>query len=192
MNRGKVKPKIARELTEYLLVFLFVAPFLLSFEAFRINLLHEPGNRLFEYGTALVNALVLSKMILIGELVGLGKRSEHKPLIVPTLHKAGSFTLLYMVFHVLERTIHGVVHGETFVGALRAAAVAAKGEVVTRAIMVFFAFIPFFALFETRRVMGEDGFRSLFLGSRETRPDPARDSHTDARRPAAPKSWCFR
>ena len=29
---------------------------------------------------------------------------------------------------------------------------------------MFFAFIPFFALFETRRVMGEDKFRYLFFG----------------------------
>jgi hypothetical protein len=34
---------------------------------------------------------------------------------------------------------------------------------------VFFAFIPFFALMETRRVLGADRFRELFLGTAHRR-----------------------
>jgi hypothetical protein len=34
---------------------------------------------------------------------------------------------------------------------------------------VFFTFIPFFALMETRRVLGVDRFRELFLGSSHRR-----------------------
>ncbi|HEY7390364.1 MAG TPA: hypothetical protein VH640_17745 [Bryobacteraceae bacterium] len=178
MDRNKAKQRIAHEITELLIVFLFVAPFFLSFEAYRIYLLHEPGNMLFEYGAALVSALALSKIILTGQLFGLGKRSEHQPLIISTVYKAGMFTLLYILFHVLERTIHGVVHGAPFLGALHGA-VARKGEVIARALAVFFAFIPFFALFETRRVMGEVRFLSIFLG-RPRQSDPARDPYADA------------
>jgi hypothetical protein len=70
-------------LREFLFVFLFVAPFFLSFEGYKMYLPHEPGSSLFKYGVALLNALVLSKVILIGELAGLGRYSEHKPLIIP-------------------------------------------------------------------------------------------------------------
>jgi hypothetical protein len=70
--------------------------------------------------------------------------------------------------------------------ALHAVTVAGTGEILARALTVFFAFIPLFALFETRRMMGEDEFLSLFLG-RKLRPEPARDSHIDARRPTTLK-----
>ncbi|HUB32077.1 MAG TPA: hypothetical protein VMA31_03575, partial [Bryobacteraceae bacterium] len=74
------------------------------------------------------------------------------------------------------------VHGATLAGAVHAVIVAGKGEVIVRALTIFFAFIPFFALFEVRRVMGEDRFLGLFLG-REPRPDSASDPHMDAREP---------
>ena len=92
---------------------------------------------------------MLSKVILIGELAGLARYPEHKPLIIFTVLKAGMFTVRYVFFHVLEQTIHGLVHGETF---LHSVAIAGKGVIPARAWIVFFAFIPFFALFETRRV----------------------------------------
>jgi hypothetical protein len=92
---SKAKQKIAHEFKEFLIVSLFLAPFFLAFEGFKISLVHEPGNSLFKYGIALLNALVLSKIILMGELIGLGKKSERKPLIVSTIHKAGMFTVLY-------------------------------------------------------------------------------------------------
>jgi hypothetical protein len=106
---------------------------------------------------------VLSKVILIGELAGLARYPEHKPLIIFTVLKAGMFTVRYVFFHVLEQTIHGLVHGETF---LHSVAIAGKGVIPARALIVFFAFIAFFALFETRRVMGKDeSFASSWAAS---------------------------
>lgn len=163
MSGGNVRQKIGHEITELLVVFVFVAPFFLSFEAYRIYLLGGTGHALFEYGTALVNAALLSKIILLGELAGLGKRSEQKALIISTLHKAAMFTILYILFHALEHTIHGLIHGRTFGAALHAVAVAGGRGLLVRALTVFFAFIPFFALLEIRRAMGEEKFLSLFL-----------------------------
>jgi len=84
-------------------------------------------------------------------------------LIIFTVLKAGMFTVRYVFFHVLEQTIHGLVHGETF---LHSVAIAGKGVIPARALIVFFAFIAFFALFETRRVMGKDeSFASSWAAS---------------------------
>jgi hypothetical protein len=184
MNSSKAKQKIAHELREFLFVFLFIAPLFLSFEGYRIYLLHEPGSSLFKYGVALLNALVLSKVILLGEMAGLARYSEHKPLIISTILKAGMFTVLYVFFHVLEHTIQGLVHRETL---LHSVAIACKDVIPPRVLTVFFAFVPFFALFETRRVMGEDEFFCLFMG-RQPRSGSARDSHNDTRRPTTLKS----
>jgi hypothetical protein len=156
MDRNQAREKIAHEITEFLTVFLFVAPFLLSLEAYRIFLLHEPG-KLFEYLAALANALVLSKIVLMGQLFGVGKRSEHQPLLISTVCKAAMFTLLYILFHVLERAVHGVVHGAPFLGALHGVIVR-NGEVIASALAVFFAFIPFCALFEPRSGLARDPY----------------------------------
>jgi hypothetical protein len=83
-------------------------------------------------------------------------------LIVPTVHKAAMFTVFYLIVHILESTVRHVLHGQTFFSALYAVAV--PEELIAVAFVVFFAFIPFFALRETRRVVGADQFRYLFLG----------------------------
>jgi hypothetical protein len=163
MNFGNSKARVAHEMKEYLVVLLLVAPFFVSFAAYRMFLLGRSGSELFAYGTALVNALVLSKIILIGELARLGKRSESKPLIVSTIYKSVLFTLLYMAFHILEGAVHGLWHGQTFLGAIHEAAVTRRAELASVALVMLFAFIPFFALREMRRVVGADRFRDLFL-----------------------------
>src|ERR1700730_5860830 len=74
----------------------------------------------FEYRAAFLNALVLSKIILIGEYLRLGKRHENRPLIYSTVYKSFAFTLLVAMLHVLENAIKRFLHGEGMVGAFAA------------------------------------------------------------------------
>lgn len=168
MAKRNWKHSIVHELNEYLLVFLFVAPFFVSFTTYRMYLVGDWGNWLFTYGASLVSALILSKVILIGEIAGLGKRSENMSLIVSTIYKAALFTVFYQLFHILEGTVRGLVHHRTLRGALSAATVVEKGEFASLALVVFFAFIPFFALRETRRVLGVGEFHDLFFDRRRS------------------------
>ena len=161
MNKEKCRQGIVHEVRELLTVFLFLAPFFVSFATYRVYL--TGGSELLALGTSLVNALVLAKIILIGEIAKLGRRSENKPLLVPTIHKAIVFTLLYLAFHVLEEGVRGVFHGHGFFRTLDAALLDKK-EVLVRGLVMFFAIIPFFAMREMRRVMGADNFRHLFFG----------------------------
>jgi uncharacterized membrane protein YozB (DUF420 family) len=113
---------------------------------------------------ALVSALVLSKVILIGELLKPGSRFQHRPLLIVAVYKAAVFTVFYLFFHLLESGIRGVLHGEPFLQAVHAEAFTRPGRLAIRMLFVFFAFIPFFALLESRHVIGEERFRHLFFG----------------------------
>jgi hypothetical protein len=163
VNTKGLRQKLIHETREFLDVFLFLAPFVISFAIYQSYLTIGEADSLFVYGAALVNALVLSKIILIGELLGLGRRSEAKPLIVPSLHKAVVFSLFYLSFRGLEETARLMFHGLTLSRALNAAFIGDKKELVTRALVMSFAAIPFFALRETRRVLGANRFYSLFF-----------------------------
>lgn len=163
MNKEKCKQKIVHEAGELLSVFVWLAPFFVSFATYRVYL--TGGSELLALGTSLVNALVLAKIILIGEIAKLGRRSENKPLFVSTIHKAIVFTLLYLPFHVLEEGVRGALHGQGFSRTL-VAGLLDKKELLAHGLVLFFAIIPFFALREMRRVIGADNFRHLFLGNR--------------------------
>ena len=149
-------------MSEFLVVFVFLAPFFLSFAAYRMYLERDFGDPWLRFGMALVNALVLSKVVLIGEMAKLGEGHGNRPLLLVTLRKSAVFAVFYLAFHVVEEGIHGLLHGEAF---LDAAADVFRGPngLAIRMLFVFFAFIPFFALRESRRVIGEERFRDLFL-----------------------------
>jgi hypothetical protein len=149
MDKAGLKQKVIHELREFLAVFLFLAPLFCAFSAYRMLLLDQFKEESFEYGGAFLNALVLSKIILIGEYLRLGKRHENRPLIYSTVYKSFAFTLLVAVFHVLENAIKGFLHGEGMVGAFAALRGRGTGELLARGLVMFCAFLPFFALRET-------------------------------------------
>jgi len=165
MDKARLKQRIIHELGEYLTVFLFLAPLFGAFSTYRMLLLGQFRGGSFEYGTALINALILSKIVLIGEYLRLGKRQENRPLIYSTVYKSLVFTLLVAMFHVLEDAIKGLLHGEGVTGAFAALRDKGIAELLAPGLVYFCAFLPFFALREIRRVLGERRLADLFFRS---------------------------
>ena len=170
MDTSKAKTVAVREMKDVIVVSTFILAFFLSFTTYRMYLAGNFENATFNYATALVNALVLAKVILIGEAIRLGRPFEDRRLIVPTIHKAAMFTLFYLLFHAIEEGVRGLFKGEDLRAVIHSMATAETGkETFFRALVFFFAFIPFFALRETERVMNVDGF-GLFFGRRQPPP----------------------
>ena len=166
MDEPKLKQRIIHELGEFLRIFLFLAPLFSAFATYRMAILEEFGGKYFAYGAALVNALLLSKIILLGEYLKLGKRYECKPALYSTLYKSFVFTVLVVVFRVLEGAVKGLLHGEGIAGAFAELRGLGIGEMLARSLVMFCAFLPFFALRETARAVGERRLEDLFLRSR--------------------------
>jgi hypothetical protein len=158
-------------------VFLFLAPFFLAIANYRMYLQANLSHPFLAYGMSLFNALVLSKIILIGELVHLGGRVSNRPLIFVTVNKSAVFTIFYFMFHLLEDGVRAALHGKGFLHAIQAEAFTSFGGVMARLLFVFFAFVPFFALMETRQAMGMDRFHELFLGSAHHPNTPRKAPH---------------
>jgi hypothetical protein len=163
-ERG-LKQRIIHEVGQFLRIFLYLAPFFCAFATYRMLLLDRFEEKYFAYGTAFVNALVLSKIILFGEYLRLGKRLEDKPLIHSTIYKSFAFTLLVAVFHIVEDAVKGVLHGQGIVGSFAVLSGRGKGEMLGHSLVMFCAFLPFFALREIERALGEGRLADLFFRS---------------------------
>jgi beta-phosphoglucomutase family hydrolase len=130
-------------------------------------LLNRFAEEPFEYGTGLINALILSKVILTGEhILKLGKQQENKPLIYPTVWKSFLFTLLATAFYVVEHIAKGLLRGGGIAAGLGTIREMGTGQLLGRSLVMFFAFLPFFALRETGRALGEGKLKTLFFGSK--------------------------
>src|ERR1700682_1177358 len=65
------------------------------------------------YGFALVNALILGKVMLVAEDLHFADWFKDKPLIYPILCKAVAFSILFLGFDVVEEVLVGVFKGKT-------------------------------------------------------------------------------
>jgi hypothetical protein len=157
------KQKITRELIRYGTSFFYLAFFLAAFAWYRRVILAEYGISYLHYGAATIEALILAKVVWLGELLRLGRRQEHRPLIYPTLSKSIEFSIFVGFFAIIEHIIGGLVHGIGVAGGLAELWHEGKYELIGRCLVTFLAFIPFFAFKELARNMGEGKLSHLFF-----------------------------
>src|SRR6516225_1311703 len=97
-------------------------------------LLNEYHVKYWNYAFAVINALVITKVIMIGEYAKLGRKHENKPLFVSAVWKAFVFGLLVFAFHVIEEIIKRLIHGADLARASREIRL---DELASRSIVVF-------------------------------------------------------
>jgi hypothetical protein len=168
-KKATLKQKATHELREFAMISSYLAFFFCAVATYSLLLLDQFHVSYFTYGTALINALVIAKVILIGEYAHLGKKQESKPLFQSALYKASLFSLLVFAFHIVEEAIKRRWHGENFATAYHGIGIS---QLLARSVVVFCVFLPLFAFRELRRVLGEDNFWSLFFrGGATTKVD---------------------
>jgi hypothetical protein len=82
-----LKQKIIREFEEVGVIFLYLAFFFCAIATYSMLLLNKFQVSYFTYGTALINALVIAKVILIGDYMHLGKKQEARSLIYLAVYR---------------------------------------------------------------------------------------------------------
>jgi hypothetical protein len=169
-SKAVLKQKISHEIKQFLMIFLYLALLIGYFNTYKWLLMAEYHVGYFDYGYAVVEALVLAKIIMVGESLGIGERFSDRPLIFPTLYKTMLFALCVLAFNILEHFITGFLHGKGLAEVFHEAISLGRYEILARLLMMFVAFIPFFAFREAGRVLGEVKLFELFFRRRVTAP----------------------
>ena len=159
-QQTSLKQKAVHEAKEITYVFLYLAAFFCALATYSMLLLEKFEISYFTYGAALLNALIITKIILIGEAVHFGKKHEAKPLFYSCAYKAFVYGVLVFAFHIVEEVIKRLIHGKAIVGAFREVRI---DDLLARSVIIFLSFIPFFASRELGRVMGPDKLRDMFF-----------------------------
>jgi hypothetical protein len=154
------KQKVVHEFEEVAILSGYLAFFFCALATYSMLLLGKFHVSYFAYGTAVINALVIAKVILIGEALHAGTRYEGKALLYSAIWKAFVFGLLVFAFHVLEEMIRHLIDGKSALGAFHEIRL---DDLLSRSVVIFCTFIPLFVFRELRRVMGEDEFWAIVL-----------------------------
>lgn len=166
MEKTPLKRKLAHEAFEYWVNFVYLAAFFSAFTWYRKLILVEYHLSSYNFGFALVEALVLAKVVLVGNALHLGRRLERLPLIFSTLYKATVFSLFAGAFVVLEHTLGGFLHGKGLGYGFHKILSEGREELIARCLILFFSFIPFFAFQELGQTLGEGRIWKLFFRKR--------------------------
>jgi hypothetical protein len=158
-----VKQKVVHELRRLVAISLYLFGFFAVFRLYTRLVLEEYEIDYFRYGLTLLKSLALAKIILTGETFRLGETSRRWPLVALTAYFAVVFSLFALVFELLEHFVMGWIRGKSAAAVL--AEIVDKGwpHLLAMTMVVFVAFLPFFAFRETGRVMGERRLFDLFF-----------------------------
>jgi hypothetical protein len=156
-----LKQRIVSEFKEWLWIVAYLAFFFCVFSTYKMVILNQFHVSYFTYGAGLLNAVVLSKVILIGEHFHVAKGFERRALVISSVYKALVFSVLVAAVHLLEEGIRNALHGHPLGTILREMAAEGWAVQFARAAMVFCVFIPFFGFMEIRRALGKERFWQL-------------------------------
>jgi hypothetical protein len=170
-KKPSLKERALEELKAYWFITLYLWLFLGCFTVYRRLILAESGVTYLNYGVALVEALVIAKVVLIGRVFGFTRRFDNAPLIVPVVYKSLIFALLVMLFGVVEHLVVGWFHKQGLFGGLREIADTGAYEIGARAVMLTVAFVPFFAFTEIGRRLGMHRLQAMFFSPSKQRTE---------------------
>ncbi len=115
------------------------------------------------HGFALINAVVLGKVLLVAEDMNFADRFKDSPLVFPVVYKALAFSILFVVFHIAESMLVGVFHGRGAVESFPAIGGGTLEGFLCVIAIIFVSLVPFFAFREIGRVIGEDRLWALLF-----------------------------
>jgi GYF domain 2 len=172
-SRPSLRTRFGEELRKFLVFFAYL------WLVFFVMYLHEwsvlASNQISFtfYGLAVVNALILAKIMLIAEAFGFATRLDDRPLIYPIMFKAVAFTVLLMLAYLAEEIAVGLFHGKSVAESIPAIGGGGVVGPLSIGIIMFIALLPFFAFREIARAVGPAEFRALMLGAKEVEDDPS-------------------
>jgi hypothetical protein len=159
-----LKERAVGELEKFAVIAVYLWVLLAVFSLHK-ELLLGRGISPWHQGFALVNALVLAKVVLIADAFELGKGGERQALAWIVLRRSAIFAILLVAFHIAEEAARAWFEGRPLSTSVAGFGGSLAGAAAYGAIF-FVMLIPFSAFQEAARALGHDALWRLFLRPR--------------------------
>ena len=174
-QKRKVKERAVIELKKYAVIAFYLWVLFSLFEIHRVAVLRgvtSASVSRYRIFFAAVNALIMGKIILIGEVLHIGEQLSRERPIFSALYKSAIFGLLAVCFNVIEGVIEGLIHGRSMVASIPRMGGGGLEGMMLYGVMAFVVLIPFFLFAELEQSLGKERLHSLILQKR-SRADAA-------------------
>lgn len=169
LDKGKktFRTKVAHETHVFFLYTLFLWFLFAIFNIYQRLLTNDFTSHKIYYGYALVEALILAKVIIIGKELKIGRRFTRMPLAYIVLYKTVLFSLAVFILTIIEHFISGHINGHTISQTYHAIILEHINIILARLFIMFIIFILFFSFTEVGEIMGEGKLIKLFFSRRD-------------------------
>jgi hypothetical protein len=158
-----VKDRLVREAVRFGLMFVYLWVMFSLFVLYERIIRGQMGLGFQAQGFALINALVLAKVMLVAEDLNLDRGMHGRPLVYSVVGEAALFAIVFIAFHVFEWLALGLLHNSTLAGSVPAIGGGGFAALVTAAEFMFVVLIPYFAFREIGRALGPRELRRLLF-----------------------------
>ena len=164
---------LAHTIYHQVIQFFLIAFYL--FVVFGVLALHEEvvaaknGITYHFYGFALINAIILGKVMLVAEELDLGNRFfrnlffRNGPLAYTIVFRSVAFTLLFFAFDIVEEVLVGVFKGRTVAESFPKIGGGSLRGILSMIVVITVLLLPFFAYREIARVIGKRKLHALLF-----------------------------
>lgn len=142
---------------------LFFTFFFSLFGTYKRLILGEYSIDYLHYSYSLFEAVILSKIILLGSALKLGERFSDKPLIYPVVYKTILFTFFAFIFAVLEHFVVGYFKGSSFSILYKELMNKNLYQILATMLVMAFVFLLFFSILELSKKIGTKKMYDLFF-----------------------------
>jgi hypothetical protein len=162
-TKARIKHTLIEETKKMLWLSLYLFAFLAALASYRAVLLGKDGAGTWPLFHCAVEALVLAKVMLIGNALRLGERFFQRRMFARTISRALAFAVFALVFSAAEELVTGWFRGKSFQEMWQVLVVTGPLLVLARGVMLFVFFVPLMALWEIARALGEGKLHAMFF-----------------------------
>jgi len=161
--RAGMLTRLLDQFRQYAVMFLYL---LILFGLFVLNeriVLDQHGLTFAASGFAVINALVLAKVMLVMEDLRPARFVERRPLVYVIVFEALLLTLFFLVFHVVERVAMSLWHGASLDRSLVTIGGGGWAGVICVSLILFISLLPYFAFKHLSRAIGIERVKTLLF-----------------------------
>lgn len=161
-----IRTWLTHELKRFLILFVNLWILLSLFVLNQALIERAAGNEVLFQGFAILNALILAKVMLAAEYLDLGRWLRRQPLALTIVLEGFLYTALFMLVHVLERVLVGVLGGRTLFASLPSFGGGGfTGALIVAAILCV-SLLPFFTFKHVARAIGPERLQAILFKRR--------------------------
>lgn len=168
-QKRKAKERVTTELKRYFAIAAYLWVLFSMFEIHRFAVLRDVNHApisTYRIGLAAINALIMAKVMLIGNMIHLGEQLKQKRVIYTVLFKSVIFALFAIGCNLIEGVIVGLIHRTSIASSIPKMGGGGVLGIVLFGVMASIVLIPLFLFGELQQLVGKEKLHSLILEKR--------------------------